>query len=122
MKHDELWNDTLETTLPDGWQSRSLAAMKRESARLRTRRHVTRASVGIAALFALAWMTWPKAERTLPWASATPETPPKPEVRYLSDAEFINRLRDAGIGVGIAGSGDEKQLLLVSHEGAIYRP
>lgn len=128
MKHDDLWNDALKDALPPDVQSQSLAAMKREAKRARTRRRLVRVSAGAA----VASLIVALAKHTLKDSSAPPAQiversapSPKyssPKVRYLTDEELISRLRDAGIGIGVAGSGDEKQILLVSRDGEVYRP
>lgn len=123
MKHDDLWNDTLDDALPPGLSTTTLEAMRAESRRRRRRRSAARVAAGAAAL--LLWLGWlavpsvplPPAPRA---AMTTSEPPGK--VRYLSDEDLVSRLNEAGVGIAIAGSGQEKRLLLVSHDGGIYQP
>lgn len=128
MKHDDLWNDALKDALPPDVQSQSLAAMKREASRLRARRRLVRVSAGAAVaslVFVLAKHTLtdspaPRVQIAEPSAALAQRS--TPHVRYLSNEELIARLRDAGIGIGVAGSGEEKQILLVSRDGEVCRP
>ena len=118
MKHDDLWNDALEDAIPPELQTRHLAAMQSEAKRGRIRRCAVRASLSVILLSMLTWFALPKQERGIQPA-ALPAAPLEPKVRYLSDAELINRLQDTGTGVGGAGRGNDKQLVFVAHTGVV---
>lgn len=117
MKHDELWNDTTNDLLPPG----SLAMMQQEARRLRARRRIVRVSALTSAMALCAWLLL-SPDKAPPPAQTAQEVPETPTVRYLDDAALISRLRDAGIGIAIHNTGDEKQVLLVSTDGRIYSP
>lgn len=128
MKHDQLWNDTLDAGLPGGLASSTLAAMRGEGRRIRRRRRVTCASALVIAAGLLTWLALPKQETQPPAVahSIPSDAKAKPSgashIRYLSDAELISRLREVGIGIGVAGAGDQKEILLVSRQGEVFRP
>lgn len=117
MKHNELWNDTTNDLLPPG----SLAMMQQEARRLRVRRRIARVSTLTSAIALCAWLVF-NTDKAPPPAQTAQEAPEKPTVRYLDDAALVDRLRDAGIGIAIHNTGDQKQMLLVSTDGRIYSP
>lgn len=125
MKPDDLWNDTLDEALSPRFTASCLAAMQREGRRRQQRRQWI--STSAAALFLLLSVIWfSHTPSTAPVAITTaqpaaPAAPPAP-VQYLSDGELLARLQEAGIGVAVAGSGDDKRLLLVSQKGGVYQP
>lgn len=123
MKPDDLWNDTLNDALPHRFAESSLAAMQREGRRRQQRRQWT--STSAAALFLLLSVVWfSHTTSTVPVEISTaPPSPVSPApVQYLSDSELLARLQEAGIGVAVAGSVDDKRLLLVSQKGDVYQP
>lgn len=118
MKHDELWNDTLDEALPRDLSAASLNAM-REAARGRIlRRRMARASLTAAAALALLWLFLPvtKDKSTPDIAHAIAPSSPAPSIRELSDEELITALHEADIGIAIAGPKDHQEILLVSQE------
>lgn len=132
MKHDDLWNDALKDTLPPDVQLNSLARMQTEASRIRFRRRALRASAIVAVVALAGWLALPKRGVQAPSLANAPDndatTSIKPAsvanaaVSYLDDAELITRLRDLGVGIGVADSEEGKQILLVSRDGEVFRP
>ncbi len=125
MKPDDLWNDTLNDALPPGFTGASLAAMQREGRRRQQRRQwISTSGAALFLLLSVIWFCHTPSPVPMEVSTAQPVAlPASPTpVQYLSDGELLARLQEAGIGVAVAGSGDDKRLLLVSQKGAVYQP
>lgn len=114
MKHDELWNDTLDDALPGELSAASLKAMRQAARHRIVRRRIARFGLGAAAL-ALLWLCLPVSKEE-PAPGITHVTTPAPAIRELSDVELLSALNEAGLGIAIAGPKDHQEILLVSNE------
>jgi hypothetical protein len=124
MKHDELWNDLIHDAQPPGAATAALAAMCRESRRLRARLRIIRAG-GTALLLAAASTavlryTSPDQPQAFTSVPAQQTVPVKLQTHPLTDTELVSRLHEAGYGIAIAGQKGERRLLIVSHTGTVY--
>lgn len=115
MKHDELWNDTLDEALPRDLSAASLKAMRQAARGRILRRRITRASLTTAAALALLWLCLPVTkDKTTP--NIAHAIVPAPSIRELSDQELLTALHEADIGIAIAGPKDHQEILLVANE------
>lgn len=125
MKNLDLWKDALEDTMEPATVENALAAMQRESRRVRARRHTIRVAGASVMIMLAIWFAIPKPQHALPVvidAMASTSSLAKIEVRQLDDIAFIQRLKEAGLGIAIVGEAEDKHILLVSHDGTVFRP
>jgi len=114
MKHDDLWNDSLDDAMSPGVAAESLATLQRASRRARRRRRAARVLALGLVCAAAALALWPRPHAPLPPAVAV-ESQPVP-VRYLTDDEFIARLNEAGYGVVITHHDGANQVQLIPQD------
>ena len=125
MKHRNLWNDTLIDTLDPAFTERILLAMRQESRRVHARCRMVRGILtGVAVLFAIGFVIRQPVEEPSLSRTIRPSEPIAldVEVIQLDDTEFIQRLKEENIGIAIAGESEGRSILLVAHDGTIFRP
>jgi len=115
MKHDDLWNDSLDDAMPPGLAAKTLATLQRASRRAQCRRRVAGAATVVLVCAAATFAFWlsPRAERSASLPSAIVAESKSTPVHYLSDDELLERLNEAGYGVVITHHGDADQLQLI---------
>jgi len=120
MKHDEFWQDTLGDAMPGDSAARTIAAMQREHRRAKHRRHLAGAT-SAAAAFAIGALALRPAREPAPIGTVAASSPtPTITVRNLTDDELLARFPE--VGVALAGTPEDRRLLIIFANGDVLQP